>query len=578
MTANSPAETRREKKRPWFRLHWLSWIVLSAMTAGMTIIVVPGHSGQSIEFERRLVSAPLESQPVWSDYDFISVSTWSHGWPFEYLRRPYSEQGFLIHFEGCPILWTSPRAWQMSGKSYAFSTLNLAANLLIGAVIVFIAVAGCEIWRRRRGGFRFSLLDLGTFTAFGCAILGWWQYHARAHAKEQAIKSAMMARGSLIDLSKGGPLRAHAASDYHGPDWLMRLLGNPWFLPFCFHIDRLHLDSTLLSEDDYADIPKLTYVDTVHCRLNPELAKSLAALRELRTVDGRIYAFGGGVPYRDRMVTSSNVQLLTQLPRVTDLYLGYSQLVPADLAVVARMPRLKLLQITGDDLLVEDLKPIVNCPTLQTLYLDISATEEERRAFTKEHAHLKVSWGDPQRWVGFSESNLVTDPWNVASVLFKRWQAEDGVQQPTTLFRGSLDFSSIRLTAERLKRLPKNRFPEVTDVSIGAADKPETAMELIRRCGQLESLDTRHVPLTTRDILSISFSEEPDLHLLQGRNTVQEFCDLARQLKPISLAIYASTFNNKEVKRIADATQGMAEVFSGLQYEEDERIRASDEL
>jgi hypothetical protein len=578
MTANSQADTRRGNARPWFRLHWLSWIVLVLMTAGMTIVIVPGTLGTSIEYERSPLGPPYQSK-----YDFTEVSTWSHGWPFEHLRRAYSnDEGFLIDFEGYPVIfWSSPHAWQISGNVYAFSPLKFAANIVIGVSTVLIAVGTCETWRRRRGGFRFSLLDVAALISVVCIVLGWWQYHAHTMSSEQATKSAMMARGSLTDWSKGGPLRANALSDYHGPEWLSRLLGNGYYLPFCIHVDSLLLDSTLLSTDDYTDIPKFTYVDTVRCvdRLTPQLVESLAALPRLRAIDGRIAAFGGGVPYPEWMVTSSNVQLLTQLPRITHLYLGHSQLAPADLELLARLPRLKLLHIEGDDLLVEDLEPIVRCPSLRTLYLNISATEDERLAFTSSHSHLKVYWADSRRWTGFTEYTLVTDPRNVASVLFNRWQAEDGVEQPTSLEREWLDFSNIRLTRERLDRIPVKRFADVTSLHFGTVDSPETAIDLIRRCGPLAYLEARHIPLTARDLASISFNDESEIYLQQGPINVQEFCYLARKLKPLTLTICASTFTPEEVQLIAEAMpDGVADVYKDYAEEEDERIRPYDEL
>lgn len=129
------------------------------MSACMTIIVVPGSAGTSIEYERRLLHDMHGGEPYWSDYDFRKVDTWSHGWPFEYMCRPYVEAGFLIDFGGLPVSWSTPRAWEVFGYAYAFSPLKLLADLFIGGMIVFGAVAACEAWRRRRRGFRFSLLD-----------------------------------------------------------------------------------------------------------------------------------------------------------------------------------------------------------------------------------------------------------------------------------------------------------------------------------------------------------------------------------------------------------------------------------
>jgi hypothetical protein len=538
-----------------FRLHWRGVVLVALMTACMTLILVPGMPSKSWQYERRpLINLHALGQ-TWADYSLMEVDTWSHGWPFEYLQRRFSLSNQLVIIGSLPILWSSPSAWDFSGRIYAFSVLALVADVLICVLIIVATVVGCNSWCRRRAGFRFSLFDAIVFASCVCVILGWWQYHARASAREQAVKAAMINRGSLTDFSKPGPTRARVESNYHGPDWLQRLVGNGYFFAFCIHIDRLYLDTRLLSRDDYADIRELTYVEKVHCvgKLTPELAESLAVLPKLRQLDGEIISFGP--PFPEPMFSSSNVELLNQLQQVTTLNLGYSKIEPGDLRHLTQMPSLETLLVQDERFVVEDFDILSDCPNLTTIVADISATEGERAAFEAAHPRFHVSWAAASTLYA-REATPATDSWDVASIRFERWQEEDRVSEPQSLDLESLDFSEIKLTRERLRRLPHQRFSKTRELSLGKVDSVETARELIHRCERLQYLDARHIPLTKADVQHLSGDSEYSLclHLQQAALSVHDFCALIRRAKPGELYIYASSFSRENAAEIADAS------------------------
>jgi len=267
-----------------------------------------------------------------------------------------------------------------------------------------------------------------------CLLLGWW----RTRTREQSIIASMKTRGCLA----GNRL------DYHGPDWLRRLVGNPTYLRFCFHVDylNLNLNPSLLSADDYQNIRTFTDVRKVYCsgRLNRELVDSLASLPKLRSLDGEIYAYSGTPP--EPMQPMSGVELLQRLPRLTSLKLGDSWLVPSDLDVLAKMPYIETLQISGGHLFIEDLSRLNAAPALKTVFLRIAATNEELRAFQESLTSYQIKWNE----------HLGVDSWEVTQLRISRWsgkppvsfsfRGEFGPPKYASGRRTTLDLSGLLLT------------------------------------------------------------------------------------------------------------------------------------
>jgi hypothetical protein len=407
----------------------------------------------------------------------------------------------------------------------------------------------------------------------------------------------MKGRGSLTDFSKRGPYRAGARETYCGPDWLQRLLGNPYFLPFCMHITYLDLDSTLLSPDDYADLREFQYVDTVHVvgRLNAALADSLSSLKRLTMLDGEVRTYGGypGATRPKSLVSVAELPQLKRLPRLKTLRLGFCELAPADVPFLAELPCIERLQICNSDLLIEDLEPLTKCRTLATLDADISATREEQQTFSARHPNLEVHWPKMEPYVpGAMQPGEQITPADVAAVLFEHWRIADGVLEPVQVFdpfpstlsyeqmmrtreetwqiRG-LDFSQLRLSRQRLQRIPIKAFPDVTGITFGVVDSADTVLELIRRCGQLSELDARHVALTKHDLDKLHLLPEASVSLQQGTLTADDICEFAQKVKPSMLNIFASSFGREEVQRVMNVNGVTMFVYKGL--EEDDRDR-----
>jgi hypothetical protein len=539
-----------------YRLHWLSWIMLAFASVAMTLIIVPGMPDQRLA---RVLTPGYDVHGRWTDGStarLTRVDAFNHGWPFEYLSQPFVKQGYRLVFDSHPVQWSSPNAWPSLKDAYDFSLASLLGDVAIGVAIVVVSVAACELWRRRRGGLRVSLLDFVFIVSCISVALGWYASHDRARTREQAIVKRLQAPGVAGGVSAYG--RTSTAWNYHGPDWLMRLVGNPYFLDFCIHVDSITLDSRPLSDRDYADLRTLTYLESIGCSrtLTPELVEALSALPRLRTLDGGPYSYTGNPP---PLATATEVTLLQYLPGLTTLKLGFSQLVPSDLDVLARLPALETLQFAGNDLVVDDLERLDTSPTLTTVMLEITATDEEIRAFQKNHPRYRLIWNEDRD----------VDTWDVVRCYIARWGGDF-----TWTYSGSLDLSGVELKADRLKYLLPI-LPEVVEVKLGVVDAPQTALELIGRCRPLHSLDARRVPFTKLDLDKIDFASDEQLELLlqQGPISAEQFQKLLRESKLDYLTIFGSTFTIPEAESIQSSrSDSYVEIYRGLVEDDSESI------
>jgi hypothetical protein len=97
-------------------------------------------------------------------------------------------------------------------------------------------------------------------------------------------------------------------------------------------------------------------------------------------------------------------------------------------------------------------------------------------------------------------------------------------------------------------------------------------MEVLGRCGPLDELEIRYVPLSRSELDAISFRKEANLWLQQGPLKVDEICEFARKLKPNSIDILASTFSAAEVQRLMTLPDVIVFVYKGFREDENERL------
>ncbi len=206
-TDRSEPETPEQPRRPWWRLHLSTWVVVLLTAAVLVLIIVPG--------EKTILA--FSSGP-WDKVQY------SHGWPWAWLEQIEWERTTLYNGEPPEPLWRfmpwlSDDAWKFTGDEVQFRFSMFAFDPAIAAAIVVIAAA-FEVWRRRRYRlWQFSLRELFVLTLVVAVVLGWWQGHRRRRLHELEALSQI----NRMVPSESAPIRFR----HLGPVWLRKLLGTP---------------------------------------------------------------------------------------------------------------------------------------------------------------------------------------------------------------------------------------------------------------------------------------------------------------------------------------------------------------
>jgi hypothetical protein len=551
--------------RGW-RLGWLSWLILLATLAGLTFLVgagAPRHTSQDELYDWAI--ADRSFQPYFvapGGVDPMVLPVWSHGWPLEFCARVQQNPGFTQR----PVMsfsWWSPGSWSLTSNVFLFNWWYLLLDILVAIAILVVAVVGFERWRRRRGRLRFSLFDAAVVATFACVALGWWRWHRHQQQVESNFLTSLLTK-EAIGNSSSSPMAAFqmptgatqiAAANpptlfgvvhptYHGPKWLARLPGATSLLPFCGHFDYVELTTSAMTEADCRDVAKLRYLERVdiHGRLTPELADALDSLSHLRELGAKLDRW-------EPLVRSSDAHLLGRLGQLEVLDLCSSDLAPGDLRILEELPNLKTLRISGGQFLVEDLQRLAEHPSLKLVFAEIAATEDEMRQFEESHPRLRVFWVDLPRLDGRADRRL-RDPWYIAQMRIAHWRSE--VRDYRIMGRREiLSLTGVRLTRERLSRLPQRIFAEVNELRLGEFDSPETAAELFQRCGNVEYIQSFEAPLG--ETLIHELAKHPSLRqlrVLQGKATVDAFQRLVHLPTFKWLEIYGATFTPEEARAI----------------------------
>ncbi len=153
-TASTP--TTAAPRRPWYRLHFSTWIVAVFGLGIGVLLILPGEEGWwpwegSLHQERAVL----------------------HGWPWLYLWR--TPQPW----------WTDPSAsqsfaWNIGNAVKQFRLIPLVADVALCALCT-TGVAALWEWRRRqRRRLQFSLRSLLLFVTLVAVGLGWWGFQREA--------------------------------------------------------------------------------------------------------------------------------------------------------------------------------------------------------------------------------------------------------------------------------------------------------------------------------------------------------------------------------------------------------------
>ncbi len=125
-------------KRPWYRLHWLTWLVIVVVTFEMVDVQRDEHLGDSAITGQKLYYC---------------------GWP-------------LIH---C-LIETSE--WYGAGSRYSRTEISewrdweLLVNCVVSVLLIASTLFVCEMWTRNERHGQFGLRHLFSIVAILCSLLG----------------------------------------------------------------------------------------------------------------------------------------------------------------------------------------------------------------------------------------------------------------------------------------------------------------------------------------------------------------------------------------------------------------------
>jgi len=146
------------ESRPWYRLHWLTWVVLFLVGGSL---VVENLVGQDVD-------------PILPNSLFNGIK-YSHGWPIRFVKRDVGGD-----FSG---RWPIDKA-----EVLEFRYLPLMMDILIALVILLATSVTTESYLRRQPRWQFSIQSIMLFTVFVALLMmnikydfirwhgtSWWQ-------------------------------------------------------------------------------------------------------------------------------------------------------------------------------------------------------------------------------------------------------------------------------------------------------------------------------------------------------------------------------------------------------------------
>jgi hypothetical protein len=157
--AQSPSSST--ERRPWYSLHFSTWVLIVLGGVVGALLLVPGEDSfypdqRSADPDRAIV----------------------HGWPFTYLwRTPGNRSKLFADDDSLKV----PFVWALSDSVKEFRPAVLLVDIVALFACVGVGVAAWE-WRRRARRFRFQFRLRSLFVAVTlfAALLGWWTVERRA--------------------------------------------------------------------------------------------------------------------------------------------------------------------------------------------------------------------------------------------------------------------------------------------------------------------------------------------------------------------------------------------------------------
>jgi hypothetical protein len=333
----APEQASPAPRRPWYRLHLSTWVVLILIAGVLAILNVPG------EIDLCMVGA-VESFVIYGDHHL-------HGWPWEYLDRYPKVTGTKSTDEDINRApWLIARCWNFQGKVKSFSIIWLLGDLSIASAILVLAAIFLE-WRRRRylRIWQFTLRELIVFAIIVAGICSWWMTNHLYRQKEKEIILALekIANDSVCD------------EEYRGPTFLRKLIGLNYLADFYitnefFYDDIIDEDNQNISKKQIIEkllplVVKLQYVESIYIAsteltdeslkitINNDSSPAICRLKRLKKLS-----------LWSANITDKTVELLNNLTQLKDLEILGTGITPTGFKKLQKsLPQCEILYDTS---------------------------------------------------------------------------------------------------------------------------------------------------------------------------------------------------------------------------------------
>jgi Leucine-rich repeat (LRR) protein len=165
MSENDKASLDSPSRRPWFRLHRSTVVLIAISVAVAVALVAPGEIGCFPDRHSYQHSNSRNDAVV-------------HGWPLPFLWRTPFE------FTDDPSTSANAKAWKFADSVRELSWLSLAVDIFVAFAAIAVFAVFVEWRRRKRSRFlQFTLRELLVCTTAAAILFAWWAHRRRTNAE-----------------------------------------------------------------------------------------------------------------------------------------------------------------------------------------------------------------------------------------------------------------------------------------------------------------------------------------------------------------------------------------------------------
>lgn len=445
-----------QKRRPWYRLHRSTAVVLLLVVGAMVLVNVPGR--------RRVTKFRPFHRYLTIDEEL------HHGWPSVYLRREYV----------WPIFVSSQRQfWSLRTGVIEFRLAAMLFDVLI-ALLVTIVVAGLWQWRRsqRRRLLQLHLSDMLVIMLIWACLLGWICHLYRSDQRQQrGIAQLELSCYRPRDrddspwmLNMGAYAQSHAESTL--PDWLVEL-GGPiprWETVVGLRLNTVGFDDETLAQlEDFPDVKYLSLA----ADFTDEGLRHLKHLRRLKWLEPQGTMGDEGLAHLKGLTRLEHLDLRST--RVTDTGMEY----------VAGLKNLRSLSLPSD-ITDKGFVHVARLTNLETLILDITKIDDDGLKHLGNLTRLK-SVSLPWQVTGAGLVHLKRLA-NLRDLVVPEKTSDDDLEHVAHLHRLKLLYLSGRPIGDEGLRHVRS-LTRLEELHLGYTEVTAVGLERLGQLHQLRKLD-----------------------------------------------------------------------------------------